>query len=709
MASCSFGATRAQADAFGELRQVGGFGENAGQFDFPAALAVDPTDNSVYTLDAPGAIQRGAGPVDFRVQKFASSLGSPAATLDLATPAVSGHKQVIDDIAIDPALHRLYVLVGLEVERPLTVPYVAEEIDAYSTEASGQTLPPAPGVEYESKAGVFYRFAAVPNTGSLPSGAVLQPHGLAVDPKNHDLLLLGNDESQNPVIQQIATVTPYSSGSVGESFDDLKHELTHAGGPASAIAVAADGTLYVTSQKLAAGGKGVESVSIESPNSLANPAIGLLASNSVGESNALTGGVEGTGKKDAGAQVAVSPESNGLIYATQMNKEQEPGSITEEGSYEVRGMNEHGERQVVLGGGAGGSSPRCHIASAASAIGVGSGGVVYALDEGETGFNEETEEFEHSSYGFRLLEFGPNGSGCPTPSASFTINGTAASTTVTVSKGSIVKFDASGSQLNGEEPVELDWDLDGSGKYATVVTGSPASLETSLKYLTPGHYTVGLRIGLKGGGSFGDPPPVSGTLIVEPTPPIARLEVFPSSNLGEPLGIGQEVKPGETITFSGAESVDPTGSPTGGPVHTLKEYVWSFGDGETKTTTTPSDSRSFVNTATTSRSETVSLAVRNEEGVESVVTAMQTIAVQGVAPTKEPEPSIPQGTPTPPSTITTPAPKTAPPTKKPLTAAQKLAKALKACKKVKSKRARTACERTAHKRYGPKPKKKRKK
>jgi NHL repeat-containing protein len=62
------------------------------------------------------------------------------------------------------------------------------------------------------------------------------------------------------------------------------------------------------------------------------------------------------------------------------------------------------------------------------------------------------------------------------------------------------------------------------------------------------------------------------------------------------------------------------------------------------------------------------------------------------------------------STPTFPSqPTETPPPPKPLTNAQKLAKALKACKKDKSKKKRVACERTAHKTYGPKAKPKAKK
>jgi hypothetical protein len=50
----------------------------------------------------------------------------------------------------------------------------------------------------------------------------------------------------------------------------------------------------------------------------------------------------------------------------------------------------------------------------------------------------------------------------------------------------------------------------------------------------------------------------------------------------------------------------------------------------------------------------------------------------------------------------------APTVKKPLTRAQKLAKALKACKKIKKKSKRKSCEKQAHKKYGPTSKKKKK-
>jgi hypothetical protein len=53
----------------------------------------------------------------------------------------------------------------------------------------------------------------------------------------------------------------------------------------------------------------------------------------------------------------------------------------------------------------------------------------------------------------------------------------------------------------------------------------------------------------------------------------------------------------------------------------------------------------------------------------------------------------------------TPEPVAVPVKAKPLTRAQKLAKALQACKKDKSKKTRSSCEKQARKRYGAKAKK----
>src|SRR5262249_50990645 len=152
-----------------------------------------------------------------------------------------------------------------------------------------------------------------------------------------------------------------------------------------------------------------------------------------------------------GAQIALSSDDS-LVYATQVSKPEELGGPGA-GSYEVRGMSteegpELGGQKVVFGGG----TTHCVLTSKANAIAAGKDGVVYALDEGD--FEVVEGKAVPSPFGFALVEFGPNGSGCPIPVAAFKINESDAST-VTVSKGQAVVLNAGESSLNGDEPIEL--------------------------------------------------------------------------------------------------------------------------------------------------------------------------------------------------------------------------------------------------------------
>ncbi|HVR05241.1 MAG TPA: PKD domain-containing protein, partial [Solirubrobacteraceae bacterium] len=197
--------------------------------------------------------------------------------------------------------------------------------------------------------------------------------------------------------------------------------------------------------------------------------------------------------------------------------------------------------------------------------------------------------------------------------------------------------------------------------------------------------------------------------------PVATFEVFGAGGL-----LAQSVKPGEEVTFDGSASSDPTGecTPSAGCVPTshLKSYTWNFGDGsQAVTSTEPKVKHVFANAGLQEVSDTVSLTVTNEEGVESTPN-VQAVTVLGTqeevkqTPAKEVFKEAPKE-------VFKEAPKEAvkesppgksqvvpPPSRKPLTTAQKLALALKACKKYKSKKARAVCERAAHKKYAP-PKK----
>jgi PKD repeat protein len=587
------------ASGLGEIGQVGAFGSGEGEFEYPIDVAADSGEkNDVFVIDSP----EGFEPTEVRIQKFEPPLrqsSKPVATAKV--PMEAG--QYIAAIAVDPALDRLYVLKSTEGS---TSQWMASEIDSYSTGAL-------------STESVFYKFQTTP--AGLP-----EPRGMALEPGTNNLLVLGTGErGEQTVIQRI--VGDGGTGSLGEQFGDGTDAITH-GSAAGAMAAGPDGAIYVEGNAgfIPGGYPGIDELSTEPPHSLEDPGIRTVHSEDGEELNRevprLTGGARRQFfESGQGEQLAVSPEGSALYAATVSTAEGFPGT---EGDYEVRGMSPgSGAQEVLYGGGETSGDPEapCHIASEAIAIAAGTGGIVYALDKGVTVYHGPS-----STYGFHLIEFGPGGSGCPVPQ-------TSVSAPTRVQKGEPVTFTASKAELQGAEPSEVTWEFAGPEDATKVSEGCPTEpskcLSTSLRFLKAGDYTVKMTMATTGG--FGPPPPVTQNLEVAAPSPTASFEASVSS-----------AKPGETVTFKGAESLDPAGgacSQQSGctPTHTLKSYEWSFGDGESETTSTPEYSRAFANASTTARSETATLTVINEEGVESMPVT-ESLTIEGTPGVVSPGP-----------------------------------------------------------------------
>ncbi|HEX3693192.1 MAG TPA: hypothetical protein VHU13_07600 [Solirubrobacteraceae bacterium] len=681
-----------------------------GDFQWPHDLAVDPADNSVYVVDTPEGSERGSTPATVRIQKFGTGLGAPTASVSVPTPTGSSpyaSTPFVAGVAVDSQLERLYVLEDAKTTQSGHTEFAGYRIVAYSTKETGKLLTTSPSVKLHGEPGVFYVFPPMPETEEPTIEVLSTPQGIAVEPGTHDLVVLGVDSTGNTLVQRISTSGPeYTEGKFEAAYDDgTAHAIAQPSRSANGLVVPAEGTIYLVARNAAGGSTapGVVELSTKAPASMENPAVTIVEKEpGTPGFKQLTGGIADKGV-DAGAAIAAAPDRP-LIYAFETNEPEEPFSEpATPGVYEIRGMSttpgpELGSQQIVYGGKKFGEP--CSLTSKAMAVAAGSGGVLYALDEGGVETNEGP-----TSFGFDLVKFGPAGSGCPIPSANFSIDGEGSSETVAVKKGEAVKFDAGISQLNGEEPEEVLWDLDGSGKYATKITGSPASLTTSETYITPGIYTIGVKVLLSKGGAYGDPAPVTKVLEVEPTPPTASFEAFLASDLAKAIGAGQSIKPEESVTFNAEGSVDPTGEcvlqpPSCKQTTKLKSYTWTFGDGKTEKTSSPQYTRAFSNSGTTARAETVSLTVTNEENVESMTPATQTLTIEGKeAPITTP-PIITPPIVTPP--IVTPlkeVPNGVAPVR-PLTRAQKLVKALKACKKVRPRKRRLSCEKFAEKKYG---------
>jgi PKD domain len=170
----------AGAAGYGELTRLSGGSSGTGLGEFKIefetqGLGVDPTDNSVYIVDEPKA---NAG---FRLQKF-SSTGGHLKGIASATfnPKGKNEGTTIEGVAVDPQMHRVYLLVEAERKANTTVDPeedVAAELWAFSTENSGTVLQPI-GTE----GGLVADRTVLRADGNTFREAVLEPHGITVEP-----------------------------------------------------------------------------------------------------------------------------------------------------------------------------------------------------------------------------------------------------------------------------------------------------------------------------------------------------------------------------------------------------------------------------------------------------------------------------------------------------------------------------------------------
>ncbi|MFZ1996062.1 MAG: N,N-dimethylformamidase beta subunit family domain-containing protein [Solirubrobacteraceae bacterium] len=159
--------------------------------------------------------------------------------------------------------------------------------------------------------------------------------------------------------------------------------------------------------------------------------------------------------------------------------------------------------------------------------------------------------------------------------------------------GQNVTFDASGSSDPAGSIVDYQWDLDGSGKFATD-TGSTPTLTTS--FAKAGSYSISLRVIDNGNASN----TVTHTFTVGDDPPTPAFTFNPS-----PLALA-----GHQVSFDGSGSSDANG--------TITDYKWDLdGSGAfaTDTGTTPSTSFTYASPGTYN----VGLRVTNDAGQSTTI------------------------------------------------------------------------------------------
>jgi PKD repeat protein len=588
---CILPAIARAAETYGEVAGGGFVGKvGAGHKEFKITLGthafgVDTTDNSVYIGDEP---KKG----EYRIQKLSASGTFIAQTALFKPPNHDG----IEGITVDATQQRVYVLALEKRGEALTIgPSMpaAGTLYAFSSEQSGETLPPATG----TNGGLLTGPETFGSQSDTAETALLEPRGITVDPSTHDVIVLGEVglkvEGEKEPRFHIALQRIHSSGVLGERYVDTGDFFS--GLTPNSPVVSAKGAVYVTVDEaqtnLLTGVREDELIRIPSEfESKASPTPFLqltLRGTFEEEGKPVVEFDEGEPTADGGG-LSFAPEAKGgLGEGTIYARAQVFVGTIEEGSYYPGVLAFDGADGAEIGW-TGGQTKKvgtsCAIAVGGTtypSVAAGNGHTVFMFDPGKTSpFNAP-----------RVVELGPEGKGCPAAEASepvATVNGQPLSPSEQVSAGTSVTFSSTMTQANA---MSVEWSF-GDGQTA-MSPDEYQHTEVTHKFVHGGELTVTETIHTD---DLATPTIVKQTKIsvaITAPPPTAVLEGPSEVVLGgggtpgrlvylEGGGLGlEEVAQSEEAAFDASASSASTAE---GP-NQIDAYHWAFGDGESETTT----------------------------------------------------------------------------------------------------------------------------
>jgi hypothetical protein len=180
----------ARADSYGQLNRFAVATSGLQFSEQTGAFGVDPTDDDVYVGEEVTPKQAGEPSGRYRILRF-----SPSGALLAESPALNPKSKTplgIEGVAVDPGEHRVYVLGLYERAEGETLPDPNEAAAGTLYALNSATLQSAvPGTEHEQQEGVLAAPKALRADGKGAGEALLNPHGIAVDPATHDVVMLG--------------------------------------------------------------------------------------------------------------------------------------------------------------------------------------------------------------------------------------------------------------------------------------------------------------------------------------------------------------------------------------------------------------------------------------------------------------------------------------------------------------------------------------
>ena len=513
-------------------------GVGNGQFFNPAMLGVDSQNGTIYTGDYTGVLS--AETTNFRIQQLSPS-GEFKASAEVKRFPETGKNVGLQGIAVDHELGRIYVIESCRVAttggtfacRSIAGgKYAARKILVYSTTPEGEKLKALSSI-------------------ALPEGEkeIYEPRSIAVDPSNHDLLILGEENSKHKIIQRVS-----SAGVLGARFTDSGELLKPSvgGGAANSLAVSPTGVVYTLTGTSAPGSQFLRAWQLPANLSSIEQVPGFAAE--AEKENWVLGHESRVEFVYGGPQLAISTDGS-TLYWKDFHSNSTP---TEAGELLVHGYSlSKGETTAIWGGG----SSRCKITTSASPLAATSGGNLVVFDTGA----ETAKPTDTPLYGLKMMTFGSSGTGCVEPLAKFTVNGKKEGEEVSVNPGETVTFSAASSELVGGARSELIWKFgDGSEKVVVPAKeGEEAPATVTHVYSSAAKVTVKLEIKLQTP-TYGNPAPVERTFNVGSVVSGFKLKVTKSGTgtgtvTSSPAGIAcgsgsgceAEFEAGKVVTLSG--------------------------------------------------------------------------------------------------------------------------------------------------------------
>jgi PKD repeat protein len=620
-------AVQASAAPYGELLRFGKAGNKSGQFEFSAkehALGVDPTDNSVYVGDE---VKQGAKQTEYRVQKF-SPTGSSLATVSFDVENIAGEGGApdgLEGIAVDPSLGRVYVLVEyerLEEEGPKGAIRLDPEYDtagvlyAFSTTVSAGKLVPAEGTTAGVLADKETLHAQAEVVGKPTESPLLEPAGIAIDPKTKDVLVVGQEDQGGEELL-IAAQRVHSNGTLGSRWVDTTHCFE--GEPVSTLcptelgeeepfqaSAEPNSPVVLASGRVLVASAGSEIWEIPSSFTTGQAPKRILDFETPEQSLLEFPG-------------AISPKEGGAMAYVQEKGETE----TEGRLYVYAGIKRaNGRTPGVIGfkvaeaGGAptltelgwtGGANKsehqECTInVQKQATIGAGTGESVFAFDPSKPSVIEE--QTEGATTNPHVVKFGPGGGGCPLATASsLGLQGNQSGTPVggeasPIEAGKKVTLSLG---LTGGNVRKTEWDFgDGSKAESGYQFGTARTEHT---FTAAGKHEVTVTIATD----------VLASPTVTLKAPVFVKTATPTAQFSAP----GEANVNQKVTLDAKGSVDPNGK--------ALKYVWKFGDGSEATTTSSSIQHEY----TAANTYSVTLTVSDEVATSSPATHSIKIVTPG--------------------------------------------------------------------------------